>query len=351
MRVRRFSKYLISVAIVATAISACQTMSDAPAGNPVSAPSSDPTDCHTVQHEMGDTEICGYPQRVVSVGPAALEALLALGIQPVGFADHFPIHKGSYDQPSQQIPYVGDRITSPIANIGLASSPSLEAILKLQPDLILGDLNNSGQYEALSKMAPALLLEPTELKTYLMTIAQAVDRTEQAEKILIETEQQIASAHKDFSPFVANSPNVLLLSSFDLPELYLGNSAHGLCSSLIEELGFQLVAPPEFEGSDSEPAPISLEALPQLNEADLVIMLGANSRPPDQLNNTDQFKEHQLSDVKKSWQENAIAQSLDASKAGRVYFIPAYLCLGLPGPIGTELYLEKLKAALLPDAP
>ena len=42
------------------------------------------------------------------------------------------------------------------------------------------------------------------------------------------------------------------------------------------------------------------------------------------------------------------AQSLDASQAGRVYFIPAYLCAGLPGPIGTELYLEELKEQLLP---
>ncbi|MGP1386521.1 MAG: hypothetical protein ACTS2F_23375 [Thainema sp.] len=39
----------------------------------------------------------------------------------------------------------------------------------------------------------------------------------------------------------------------------------------------------------------------------------------------------------------AIAQFLDASQAGRVYFIPAYFCRGLPGAIGTELYLEELK--------
>ncbi|MGP1387546.1 MAG: hypothetical protein ACTS2F_28560 [Thainema sp.] len=28
---------------------------------------------------------------------------------------------------------------------------------------------------------------------------------------------------------------------------------------------------------------------------------------------------------------------------------PAYLCLGLPGPIGTELYLEELQEQLLPE--
>lgn len=76
-----------------------------------------------------------------------------------------------------------------------------------------------------------------------------------------------------------------------------------------------------------------------------MILLGANL---SLLEGDDNFEAHQLSTLKQAWEENAIAQSLDASKAGRVYFIPLYLCAGLPGPIGTELYLEELKEQLLP---
>ena len=47
------------------------------------------------------------------------------------------------------------------------------------------------------------------------------------------------------------------------------------------------------------------------------------------------------------WRGCANTQSLNASKADRIYFIPADLCLGLPGPISIELYLEELKAQLL----
>lgn len=43
----------------------------------------------------------------------------------------------------------------------------------------------------------------------------------------------------------------------------------------------------------------------------------------------------------------AIAQSLDASQAGRVYSAPAYLCFGFPSAIGTELYLEELEKQFL----
>lgn len=143
-------------------------------------------------------------------------------------------------------------------------------------------------------------------------------------------------------------PKFVLLSSSQLQEIYLGNSAHGLCSSLIEELGFQLVSPPGFD--DSKPdslVPISLETLPQLNDADLVILLGGNLSELKQLDGTNNFEEHQLSNLKQAWKKNAIAQSLKASQARRVYFIPAYMCLGLPGSIGTELYLKELQKQLL----
>ena len=193
MRFNRVLKYLSSAAITAVAISACQNPPDNPTGNAVSNPSSNLTDCRTVQHAMGETEICGNSQKVVAVGPAALEALLILDIQPVGFADHFPVHQGSYDNPSQQIPYVGDRITSPIANIGISSNPSLETIFQLQPDLILGDRLTLDQYNAFSEIAPTLPLELSESEANLMAVAQAVDLTEQAEEILIEAEQKVAA--------------------------------------------------------------------------------------------------------------------------------------------------------------
>ncbi|MEM8677670.1 MAG: hypothetical protein AAGF83_27995 [Cyanobacteria bacterium P01_G01_bin.67] len=137
-----------------------------------------------------------------------------------------------------------------------------------------------------------------------------------------------------------------MLSSSQLQEINLGNFNHGSCSSLIEELGFQLISSPELNNAEPNTiVPISIETLPQFNEADSIVMLGSNFSERKELDN---FESHQLSNIKQAWSENAIAQSLDVSKAGRVYFIPAYLCLGLPGAIGTELYLEELKEQLLP---
>jgi iron complex transport system substrate-binding protein len=92
---------------------------------------------------------------------------------------------------------------------------------------------------------------------------------------------------------------------------------------------------------------ISLEILPQLNQADSVMIMGRNATQLGQMQDGENFEKHQLSRVKQAWAENAIAQSLKATKAGRVYFIPTYLCLGLPGAIGTDIYLHQLERQLL----
>jgi len=69
--------------------------------------------------------------------------------------------------------------------------------------LIIGTERNAGEYETLSKIAPTLLLERSDPEKNLRTIAQAVDRMEQVEQLLTQTQQQIAAAREAFAPLVA----------------------------------------------------------------------------------------------------------------------------------------------------
>ena len=289
-----------------------------------------------VSWQIGDR-----PQRIVVLGPYVLEPLLALGVQPVAFADHVTFHQGDYDKPNEQIPYLGSMITQP-----LAYEPSIEAIAKVQPDLIIGIEGNAKQYDTLSQIAPTILLNWIEPENNLKAIAKAVNRSQKAEQLLAETEQKIAEARKTFAPVVADNPNILLISSLQLKEI-IPLQPSTRCTSLPEQLGFQPLSIPGLEASqpNSPPPPISIEKLPELNDADSVVVLGYDFGEGKKADN---FDRNQLSKIKQAWEKNAIAQSLDASKAGRVYFIPAYLCLGLPGAIGTELYLEELERQLLP---
>ncbi|MEL6398353.1 MAG: iron-siderophore ABC transporter substrate-binding protein [Cyanobacteria bacterium J06626_4] len=337
--------------IVSVEIAACQSQTNQTPPDASSPSLSGSPDCQTIQHEAGETEICGQPQRIVVLGPYVLEFVLALGEQPVGFADHMAVHQEDYDNPSQQIPYLGSQVTPPVTNVGIAYTPSLEAIVKAQPDLILGTVfSNAAQYDELSSIAPTLLIKWEDVDQGFSTIAKAIDREEEATMLMAQAERRITSARETFAPIVEAYPEVLLLNSSQLREIRLGNSGHGLCSSLIKALGFQLVSLPDSEPPESGLSdPISIETLPQLNDADSIILLGSNFNNLQGVTDLEQFEERQLSGLEKAWEDNAIAQSLDASQADRVYFIPAYLCLGLPGPIGTKLYLKELQKQLLPS--
>lgn len=345
----KLSRWVVLAIALISAIVACQGQPPLVRDTISPLPSIDHPNCRTISHAMGETQVCGQPQRIVVLGPYLLEPLLALKIQPIAFGDHVAFHQGDYTQPRAQIPYLGQWVSRSLANVGIAYTPSIEAILKAQPDLILGiDGNNAGQYPTLASIAPTLMLKWTEPEKNLRTIAQAVNRSEQAEHLLRQSRQQIASARQAFAPLVQTAPKLLLLNSAELQEIYLGVNTHGLCSSLLKELGFQLVVPPEFQPSPQTAlVPITLEALPQLNHANLIVLLGNNFSGMNQFESIQTFEENQLSKLKQAWEKNAIAQNLTASQRGQVYFIPAYLCLGLPGPIGTDLYLNELKKQLL----
>lgn len=331
----------IAVLTVIT-ITACQDRVNRSSVSPASNSSSS-NECRNVEHEMGTTKICGQPQRIVVLGPYYLDPLLSLGVQPTAYGDHAVLHQGDYDRPSQQIPFLGDRITQPIANVGQAYNPSIEAMVKVKPDLIIGSNDmNAQQYETFDQIAPTLLLDWTATETNLRTIARSVNRSQQAERVWQENQRRIAATRKKLAPLVAKYRKVLVIDSDQLQSMELVDSTVH-CGSILEELGFKLVLPPGWVESNIVRA-ISLEILPQLNEAELIILLGSSSKESDGFDNSEQSE---LPDLFQLWSENAIAQSLDASKAGRIYSIPAYLCYGLPGAIGTKLYLEKLEKQFL----
>lgn len=102
----------------------------------------------TVVHATGTTEIPARPQRVVVLDTGELDAVLTLGVTPVGI----PSTKGANAVPS----YLADRVAG-VADVGVVSELNLEAIAALQPDLILGSqLRADKLYPQLSQIAPTV---------------------------------------------------------------------------------------------------------------------------------------------------------------------------------------------------
>lgn len=316
--------------------------------------------CRSIEHDLGETEICGQPEKVVTLSLHVLDLLLSLDVQPIACSMTLNVNAGEvFDNPTQQIPYLGNRLTTQPANLGDDHTPSLEKLTVLKPDLILGEVGrNADEYDVLSQIAPTLLWENRtdkgQWQESLRDIAAALDRQEKAEAVIQQYEARIADARADFADVVAAHPKLLVLGANNLDEGFLVVEPDSYLSELLGEVGFQLIPPSSVNITPN--APMSIEALPELNDADIIIILGwdfdvsdglETSNPSVDKSASDVLETHQKQNIKRDWEENAIAQSLDASQKNRVYFATFYKWNGLNGPIGAELILEQLRQFLL----
>lgn len=146
------------------------------AAAPESAPSG--AGGYTVTHAMGETRLPSRPSRVVVLDSPHLDALVALGIVPVGASESsvgagFP-------------PYLADRLTS-TRPTGVINDPDLEAVASLRPDLIIGSATRHTPLHAqLARIAPTVFSvgSGTDWTEQARVTAAAVQRTGEMEELL-----------------------------------------------------------------------------------------------------------------------------------------------------------------------
>lgn len=314
--------------LFAVAAAACgQPRSQQP--SPAAAP---PGNCRMVEHDVGTTEVCGQPQRIAVLAPHMLDILLSLGLQPAGYAEFTTMGIG---EPTTEIPVLGEFVTSQPINLGLRNTPSLETLLQLKPDLIIGEAFQQQYYERFSQIAPTLLYAGGQKDQWhhgLRGVAQAVDRPAQAEQVIQDYQQKLAETRVAIAPVVSLHPNLLLMTAFQLPETFGVSDGQGFLGGLFEDLGFQLVLPAEGNASESW---FSIEVLPEL-QADMILALIS-----------DHLREDAMNHIQQVWQQNPITRSLPASQAGQVHFVDAYLFFNIRGPLAAQLILDQVQTLLI----
>ena len=112
------------------------------------------TPTRSVQTATGTVEVPSAPRRVVVLDSAELDSVLTLGFTPVG---------ASRAVADSSLPsYWGSARLEGIASTGVIGDPDLDAITRLDPDLILSNRTRDGsRYESLSAIAPTVLTETT----------------------------------------------------------------------------------------------------------------------------------------------------------------------------------------------
>lgn len=321
-------------------VAACQgNMAESPVEN---APAGS-GECRVVTHEMGETEICGQPERVAALSPHILDSILALGVQPFAYAEVTALNLEKFDNPSEQIPFLGDRVTTQPVNVGDRKNPSLEKLSLIQPDLILGESwTSQAQYQLLNQIAPTLLFTDTKGNRQawlydIQPIAKALGREQEAEQLLAAHAEQLETVRSQLKPVVDAYPDVLILAVNTLMN-DVAIAADSTAGRLLEEIGFHLVFPESVPPEETRWLQTSLELLPTL-DADIVLVIAWDLADP--YNPKDQLKA--------KWNQNPVLQTIPAAQSDRIFFVDYQLWGSVTrGPITDELILNELPEMLLP---
>lgn len=148
--------------------------------------SSKTEDTRVITHAMGETKIEGNPTRIVVLSNEGTEALLALGIKPVG-----AVKSWTGDPWYDHIKADMEGVTV----VGEESQPNIELIASLKPDLIIGNkLRQEKVYDQLKAIAPTVFSETLRgaWQSNFMLYADAIGKKADGEKIIADYDNRAA---------------------------------------------------------------------------------------------------------------------------------------------------------------
>ncbi|MFJ9691133.1 ABC transporter substrate-binding protein [Kitasatospora sp. NPDC101183] len=147
----------------------------------------------TVKDATGKAvEIPAEPKRVVTLTQEDLDAVLALGVKPVGITNG----QGLAEPPA----YLKDKVQG-IPVVGNLLQPVMDKVIAAKPDLILaGDMQDEQMLKQLREITPATLvtMAPTDdWKLAFRGIGNSVNKLDQANKVITDYETKAAKAGGD----------------------------------------------------------------------------------------------------------------------------------------------------------
>ncbi|QBI21860.1 iron-siderophore ABC transporter substrate-binding protein [Egibacter rhizosphaerae] len=266
-------------------------------------------DTRTVAHDLGEAEVPAEPERVVALDSPHLDAALSLGVDPVGAVEVFA---------GEGLPaYLDDQAES-VVPVGTIEEPDLEAIVELEPDLILtATVRHEGLRDELEAIAPTVFTQSsgTTWQDDFQLVADTLGRAEAGEEILDDYEAHAASVGETVGAEGAEAAVVRFLP--DETRVYGPETFSG---RVLREVGFEL---PELEYDEYSMALISPEQIGRIDTAE-VIFATAYGDPA----------ESTRGEVTSLWEQ------LPAVGAGCQFDVADDDWMIGIGPIGAEIILE-----------
>ena len=213
----------------------------------------------TIPNAFGDTTVPAAPRRVVSIGYVEQDFLYALGIAPVGVRNWW----GDYAYATWPWAEAARQAAGATPEVLPTEELSLEQVLKLNPDLIIGtfvDMDQE-QYDALSKIAPVIALPkgyptwgaPWQEQLKVMDLATTGD-TEKSDKIIADLEAKFASVRTAHPEFAGKTGTIVYYNEGN----FLSYGPEDSASRFMVSLG--LTFPPDLMGLSGDDNAINISA-------------------------------------------------------------------------------------------
>ena len=233
----------------------------------------------TIEHAWGSTDVVGTPERIVSLDPSFTDALLAVGVTPVGYVTSDILIEGGI-LPWQE----GLEGVEQIQFNGI--SYDNQDVFNLDPDLIVGSysIEDQERFDALSSIAPTIgAVDPDrEVQRWqdLVMLAGRVTRQDDlAAQVIADTATDLADRAADLPGLDGKTYTFVNYVPGDA--LYVVADPDDGAAEVFAALGMS-INPKALEAADGATgrAKFSLEQV-DLLEADMIIVLANGGDPND----------------------------------------------------------------------
>ena len=276
-----------------------------------------PTHAREITHSMGVTDVPDNPQRIVVLTNEGTEALLAVGITPVGAVKSW-LGDPWYDHIAADM--------ADVTVVGEESAVNLEVLVALEPDLIVGNKQrHEAIYEQLSAIAPTVISERLrgDWKINMALYTDAAGKGEEGKAALAAFDARIAALHDalgasldeqiSIARFMAGQTRIMFKDSFS-----------GL---ILSELGFHR---PASQDKDEFAEEITKERIPEF-EGDRLIYFTYETGNGE--------ADSQAAD----WTADPLWQNLAVVKAGKVHAVSDAIWNTAGGIIAGNLLLDDIE--------
>lgn len=287
-----------------------------------------PAQARTLETAFGEVEVSDAPERVVTLYEGALDTSLAAGVTPLGAVTT----RGGTDVAA----YIGEHTdTSALEIVGVVREINIEAVLRLQPDLILASPTlPTEQYQLLSRIAPTVVpptqgMAPDNWKDEARLYGQALGRESEVNDAITSVEQRATELAQVLDG--ADVGGTAFLVRW-MPAGPMVMSEKLFSTGLLEQVGLDIqdegLVPEDSGHSDV----LSLENL-SLVDADWLFLATLN--------------EDGRAALDAAKQSNAFSR-LNVVQNERVVPVDGQLWSSASGPLAAQAILDNIEEALLP---